>query len=164
VLDREQQRVLLRLRPEAFDGDRVAWSVTLTQTHFLQGNVAAGRAYADSARIELERAIAANPRNALARGNIGLTLALLGRRAEALAEVERAMQLEPVATNGITGPFLVHFLVLSHLALGEEEAALDRLEPLLRIPYYVSAAWLRIDPTFDRLRGNPRFERLVAGK
>ena len=164
VLDREQQRVLLRLGPAAFDGDRVAWSVTLTQTHFLQGNVAAGRAYADSARIELERAIAANPRNAFARGNIGLTLALLGRRAEALAEIERAMQLEPVATNGITGPFLVHFLVLSHLALGDEEAALDRLEPLLRIPYYASAAWLRIDPTFGRLRGNPRFERLVAGK
>jgi hypothetical protein len=91
-----------------------------------------------------------------------LALGLAGRRAEALQQGELAIQLEPVATNGVTGPFLEHFLVLALLAFGEEEAALDRLEPLLRIPYYLSAAWLRIDPTFGRLRGNPRFERLIA--
>jgi hypothetical protein len=42
--------------------------------------------------------------------------------------------------------------------------ALDQQEPLLKIPYYLSPGWLQIDPTFAPLRGNPRFERLVAGK
>jgi hypothetical protein len=45
--------------------------------------------------------------------------------------------------------------------VGEHERALDQLEPLLNIPYYLSPGWLRVDPTFAALRGNPRFERLV---
>jgi hypothetical protein len=48
----------------------------------------------------------------------------------------------------------------------ELQAALaDRyaLEPLLKIPYYLSPGWLRIDPEFNPLRVNPRFQRLVAG-
>jgi hypothetical protein len=45
--------------------------------------------------------------------------------------------------------------------VGEHEKALDRLEPLLRQPYYLSPGWLKLDPTFDPLRKNPRFQRLV---
>jgi hypothetical protein len=48
--------------------------------------------------------------------------------------------------------------------VGEPEKALDELEPLLKIPYYLSLGWLRIDSTFAPLKGNPPVERLVAGK
>jgi len=50
-----------------------------------------------------------------------------------------------------------------YLLTGRPEQALDALEPLLRMPYYLSPRWLRIDPTFAPLRGNARFERLAAG-
>jgi hypothetical protein len=46
--------------------------------------------------------------------------------------------------------------------VGASATALDRLEPLLKIPYFLSPGWLRIDPTFAPLKGNPRFERLAA--
>ena len=48
------------------------------------------------------------------------------------------------------------------MLVGEPEKALDQLEPLMKIPYYVSPAWLKIDPNFDPIRGNPRFQKLVA--
>jgi hypothetical protein len=51
----------------------------------------------------------------------------------------------------------------ARLLVGEPEKALDRLAPLLKIPYYLSPGWLKIDPTFAPLRGNPRFEGLVNG-
>jgi hypothetical protein len=54
-------------------------------------------------------------------------------------------------------------LALTHLIVGESEPALDRLESLLKIPYYLSPSWLKIDPNFASLRGNPRFEKLVNG-
>jgi hypothetical protein len=50
-----------------------------------------------------------------------------------------------------------------YLLVGEREKALDRLEPLLKVPYYLSPGWLKIDPTFAPLRGNPCFERLALG-
>jgi len=48
------------------------------------------------------------------------------------------------------------------MLVGEPEKALDRLEPLLKIPYWLSPAWLEIDPNFNPLRKNPRFQKLIA--
>ena len=54
-------------------------------------------------------------------------------------------------------------LELRNSAAGRAEKALDQLEPLLKMPYFLSPGWIRIDPNFTPLRGNPRFERLVNG-
>src|SRR5262249_48225675 len=68
--------------------------------------------------------------------------------------------LTPISRDAMVGPYFQHQLVRIYLLAGEPERALDRLEPLLKVPYYLSPAWLRIDPTFAPLRGNPPFERL----
>jgi tetratricopeptide (TPR) repeat protein len=162
MLEDGQQRFLLRLSPRAFDEDRGLWALTLAQTHALRGNTVLARAYADSARMALQSAASLNPEDGVMRANLALALALSGRRAEALREGELAVRLEPIATNGITGPLVQHLLVVTYVTVGDHEAALDRLEPLLRIPYYVSPSWLRIDPTLRPLRSNPRFRNLVG--
>ena len=81
-----------------------------------------------------------------------------------MREGERGVALLPVARDAYFGPYLQHQLARIYLLVGEPEKALDRLEPLLKMPYSLSPGWLRIDPTFAPLRGNPRFQRLVSGR
>ncbi len=164
VLDDAQQQLLLRLPPSAFDDDRGAWGIVLAQTWHLRGDPARARAYADSARVALEEQLAATPDEPQRLVFRGLALAYLGRKAEAIQEGERGVALLPISRDAYTGPYLEHQLVRIYLLCGEPEKALDRLEPLLKIPYYLSPALLRIDPAFTPLRGNPRFERLIAAK
>ncbi|HEU5041516.1 MAG TPA: hypothetical protein VFT84_11870, partial [Gemmatimonadales bacterium] len=69
----------------------------------------------------------------------------------------------PASRDMYFGPYIEHQLVRIYLLAGEQEKALDHLEPLLKMPYTLTPAWLRIDPMFEPLRANPRFQKLVAG-
>jgi serine/threonine-protein kinase len=163
ALDDSHQRLLLRLPPSAFDGDRGAWGLVRAQTHFVRGDTARARVYADSARLGLEETLADNPDDPQRLILHGLALAYMGRTAEAIREGERGLALLPAAGDGYTGPYLQHQLARIYILAGESDKAMDRLEPLLRTPYYLSPGWLRIDPTFDPLRNHPRFKKLVEG-
>ncbi len=90
-----------------------------------------------------------------------LALAYLGRRDEAIREGERSVGLLPISRDAYVGPYIQHQFVRIYLSLGEKEKALDRLEPLLSIPYFVSPAWLKIDPNFGPVKGHPRLEALL---
>jgi adenylate cyclase len=70
--------------------------------------------------------------------------------------------LRPLAKDAIADTYLQHQLVRIYTLVGEPEKAIDQLEPLLKIPNDLSPGWLAIDPNFDPLRGNPRFQKLVA--
>ena len=71
--------------------------------------------------------------------------------------------LQANARDRLSLPYSEHQLARIYLLVSDPEKALDQLELLLKTPSYLSPAWLRIDPTFAPLRGNPRFERLVNG-
>ena len=164
VLDDAQQQQLLSLPPSAFDNDRSAWGMVRAQTYQLRGNPAQSRVYADSAQLAMEEQLRASPDDGQRHVIRGLALAYLGRKAEAIAEGQRGVALVPIGRDAYFGAYIQHQLVRIYLLVGEPEKALDQLEPLLKVPYYLSPGWLRIDPTFAPLKGNPRFERLVAGK
>ncbi len=164
VLDDAEQQQLLALPPSAFDNDRGAWAIVRAQTYSLRGDLAKARVYADSARLALEEQLRATPEDGQRHVIRGLALAYLSRKAEAIAEGERGVALVPISRDAYYGAYNQHQLVRIYLLVGEPEKALDQLEPLLRMPYYLSPGWLRIDPTFAPLKGNPRFEKLVAGR
>ncbi|HKH93219.1 MAG TPA: protein kinase [Gemmatimonadaceae bacterium] len=162
VLDDAGQQRLLALGPDAFDGDRGNWAWVLAQTYALRGDDGRARAYADSASAAYEAQLRDTPDDAQRLILHGLTLAMVGRGAEGVREAERGASLLPTSKDAYTGAYLQHQLARVYLLAGQRERALDVLEPLLRMPYYLSPGWLRIDPTWAPLRGNPRFERLLA--
>jgi serine/threonine-protein kinase len=163
ALEDEQQRLLLRLSPEPFGGSRGNWALALAETHALRGNTGAARAYADSARLAFEAQLPATPAapRGVTHAILGLTLAYAGRKEAAIREGERGVALD--SSRSQAGTYIQHQLARTYILVGEPEKALDVLEPLLKRPYYLSPGWLRIDPNFAPLRGNPRFERLVNG-
>jgi tetratricopeptide (TPR) repeat protein len=162
VLDDAQQQQLLTLPASYFDDDRGNWALVRAETHALRGNHSLARAYADSARLAYEEQLRATPNDGQRHVLRGLMLAYLGRKAEAMEAGERAAALWPISRDANQGAYIQHQVVRIYLLVGEPEKALDRLEPLLKMPYYLSTGWLRVDPTFAPLKGNPRFEPLVA--
>jgi TolB-like protein/tetratricopeptide (TPR) repeat protein len=163
VLDEEQRELLRRLTPSAFDDDRGTWALCLVQAYALKGDAANARTYAEEARKAYEEQLRAAPNDAARHASLGLALAYLGRKEEAIREGQSGVALAPVSKNSFNGPYIQHQLARIYMLTGEPEKALDQIEPLLKIPYYLSRGWLKIDPNFDPLRKNPRFQKLVEG-
>jgi len=162
LLDEADQRRLLALPPAAFDGDRMSWGWALAQTYALRGDAAKTRAYAESALVAVNEQLRDAPNDAQREMVRALLLATLGRSSDALAAGERGMSLARAKWTATNGPYLQHQFARVHMLVGQKDKALDQLEPLLKEPYYLSPAWLKIDPTFAPLRGEPRFERLAS--
>ncbi len=110
----------------------------------------------------LEPEVLARPRNALYHSSLGVAYAGLGRKEEALGEGRRALDLLPVSKDAVYG--LTHVLDLAqiHVLLGEFDEAVERLEFLLSRPGWISVPFLKADPRWLRLRGDSRFEALLA--
>ena len=160
-LDAEQRALVKRLTPSAFDNDAGTWGLAVAGVYEVEGDPRRAAAYGDSARAAFEQQLTATPDDAQRKVLHGLALAYMGKKDAAIREAEAGAALAPVAGDATGGTYYQHQLVRIYILVGEHEKALDRLEPLLRQPYYLSPGWLKLDPTFDPLRKNPRFQRLV---
>jgi eukaryotic-like serine/threonine-protein kinase len=162
VLEDVQQRLLIRLPASVFGGERAIWATVRAEAYHLRGELPQSRVYADTARLELEAQLRSAPGDAQRLAILGLALAYLGQKREAIAAGERANYMLPFTKDAVLGAYIQHQLVRIYILTGEFEKALNRLEPLLRIPYDLSPGVLRIDPNFDPLRQHVRFQQLLT--
>ncbi len=93
---------------------------------------------------------------------LGLIDAALGRKEEALREGRRAVELLPVQKDAINGPDMIKYLAMIAAWVGDKDLACEQLAVAISRPGFLSYGELKLMPHWDPLRGDPRFEKIVA--
>jgi TolB-like protein/Tfp pilus assembly protein PilF len=130
----------------------------------LSGDVARAKASYAQARDELERTLKEQPDDASVSEDLAEVYAGLGDGQLAMKYVERAISLKPASKDAWLGPRHEYRRAKIAARFGQKDLAISILAHLLKISYQhpITPAWLRLDPDLDALRGDPRFQELVA--
>jgi tetratricopeptide (TPR) repeat protein len=133
------------------------------QTHQALGQRERARSAFEAARALLADSLAAHPDDPRMRISLGVVLVGLGRKEDAAREARRAMELVPLSRNSMSAPSYMGGAAEIFASMGEIDAALELLELLLAMPAgrEVSVPLLRVEPAYDRLRSDPRFDQLL---
>jgi len=113
-----------------------------------------------AARIALEKVLKEQPDDPRIHSSLGLAYAGLGRKEEAIREGKLGVELCPISKDTWVGPERVLDLARIYVMLDDDDAALDQIEYLLSIPSRISVPMLRLDPRWNSLRAQPRFQQL----
>jgi serine/threonine protein kinase/Tfp pilus assembly protein PilF len=176
ILERRPAQVVPRLK-EILAKPDPAWGYAIGELHFYLGwaqEVAGDHAVAQEswrqARSEFESSLKEQPENDQLMGYLALTNMGLGDKAAAFKFVERNMATNPIEKDAFLGPCSIEILARVAAGTGEPDRAIAALEKLLSVPYGgamsmsapLTPALLRLDPMFDPLRNDPRFQKLAS--
>jgi TolB-like protein/Tfp pilus assembly protein PilF/tRNA A-37 threonylcarbamoyl transferase component Bud32 len=130
---------------------------------WFRGDKSAARQAFTTARKELEERVREQPDYAAALCALGVIDSALGNKEDAIREGERAVKLTPVSKSAIEGAMLVQYLAVIYAWTGEKDRAIEQLAEAAKLPGgVISYGYLRLNPLWDPLRGDPRFEAIVA--
>jgi hypothetical protein len=130
------------------------------------GDIAGARATAQQMLPPIEKFSQKAPNSPPIAAGLSLVHAFLGEKDAAIKEAERAITLLPSAKDAVDGPSFEEQLAFAEAFVGDKNRAISTLQHLLEIPYSecVTPALLRLDPKWDPLRGDPRFQKLCEEK
>jgi serine/threonine-protein kinase len=127
-----------------------------------RGDGATARAAFTAARAEVDKIIQDQRDNAPAMCVLALIDAGLENKKMANREAKRAADLLPVTKDAVDGARVLKYLAATYASTGKQDAAFAELSTAVKIPGYLSYGELRLDPIWDPLRADPRFEKIVA--
>jgi TolB-like protein/Tfp pilus assembly protein PilF len=127
-----------------------------------RGDTNASRAAFAAARVEIEKSIREQPDYAQGLTVLAMIDAGLGRKEDAIREGRRAVELLPISKDVIDGSDLMTNLALVYAWTGEKDLAFQQLTAVASAPGQLSYGQLRLHPYWDPLRGDPRFEKILA--
>ena len=132
------------------------------QLYLYQGDKEKARVAFEHARPVADRLVREAPQEALRHGQLGLILAALGQKEEAINEGKRAVELLPESQDALDGPQATESLALIYAWTGEFDEAFRLLDHLLAVPNIcLTVPMLKLDPSWDPLREDPRFQALI---
>jgi len=127
-----------------------------------QGDSAKAQAAFTAARREVEKTVERQPDFAAALSLLGMIDAGLERKEEAIREGRRACELLPISKDAIDGVDIAINLAQIYTWTGEKDRAIEQIAAVERVPNTLSYGLLKLHPYWDPLRGDPRFEKIVA--
>ncbi len=158
------EQALVDLGDDTYGPDAIRFSRAFGEGFFarLKGDAAAAYASFTTARLLQQRIVDAQPGYGPALCVLGLLDAGLGRKDDALREGRRAVELTPPSKDSINGPIIMGFFAVICAWVGEKDLAIEQLTHAVQLPGRLSYGQLRLSPNWDPLRGDPRFEKIVA--
>ncbi|MFL6521592.1 MAG: protein kinase domain-containing protein [Chthoniobacterales bacterium] len=119
------------------------------------------RKYCLEARRAYEQPVSNSPPEPVMLSEAGVIDAALGRKEEAIAECRRAVALRPVARDALEGPEFASNLAVAYVWLGEHDQAIEQLSSIVNLPHGPSYGELKLNPCWDSLRNDPRFQKIL---
>jgi tetratricopeptide (TPR) repeat protein len=123
---------------------------------------AKAKASYEEARVKAEAAVTESPEDGPRHALLGLILAGLGRCEEAVSEGKRAVELLPEARDAFDGPILAITRARINMMCGDLDTAFALLDRSLQTPSGITIHELRLDPVWDKLRRDPRFQKMLT--
>jgi TolB-like protein/Flp pilus assembly protein TadD len=129
--------------------------------YYYQGDKTKAQTALEHARVMVEQLIRESPNDAARHAMLGQILAALGEKDSAIAEGKRAVGLQPESQDAFDGPQISARLAEIYTWVGEYDQAFRLLDHLLHTPNGITVPLLKLDPVWDPLRKDPRFQALI---